>query len=183
MKAVISIDYSNDFVASDGALTAGEPAQAIEKDTVRLLKDSIGNGDFVVFADDIHEANDHYHPETELFPPHNLIDTTGCQLYGQVQDVYDQNKHLDTVYWLDKTRYSAFAGTDLDIKLRERHIQEVWLSGVVTDICVLHTAVDAYNLVYDIVVVENCVASFNQTGHEWALDHFKNSLGAKVITY
>ncbi|MDU4914684.1 MAG: isochorismatase, partial [Staphylococcus epidermidis] len=24
------------------------------------------------------------------------------------------------------------------------------------------------------------VASFNQDGHQWALSHFKNSLGAKV---
>ena len=29
-KALISIDYSYDFVADDGKLTAGKPAQAIE---------------------------------------------------------------------------------------------------------------------------------------------------------
>ena len=46
---------------------------------------------------------------------------------------------------MDKTRYSAFAGTDLEMKLRERGIEEVHLVGVCTDICVLHTAVDAYN--------------------------------------
>lgn len=30
-KALINIDYTNDFVASDGSLTVGEPAQKLEK--------------------------------------------------------------------------------------------------------------------------------------------------------
>ena len=30
-KALISIDYTYDFVADDGKLTAGKPAQAISK--------------------------------------------------------------------------------------------------------------------------------------------------------
>jgi len=81
---------------------------------------------------------------------------------------------------MDKTRYSAFAGTDLEIKLRERGITEVHLVGVCTDICVLHTAVDAYNKGFKIVVYKEAVASFNPAGHEWALGHFEQSLGATV---
>ncbi|WP_145541615.1 cysteine hydrolase family protein, partial [Staphylococcus warneri] len=52
--------------------------------------------------------------------------------------------------------------------------------GVCTDICILHTAVSAYNLGYNITIPIRGVASFNQDGHQWALSHFKNSLGAKV---
>ena len=50
-----------------------------------------------------------------------------------------------------------------------------------TDICVLHTAVDAYNLGYEIVIHENCVQSFDEEGHRWALRHFKNTLGAEIV--
>ena len=50
-----------------------------------------------------------------------------------------------------------------------------------TDICVLHTAVDAYNLGYQIFVVEDAVQSFDQVGHQWALNHFKNTLGATIV--
>ena len=60
---------------------------------------------------------------------------------------------------MDKRHYSSFSGTDLDIRLRERGINTVILTGVLTDICVLHTAVDAYNLGYHIEVVEPAVAS------------------------
>lgn len=95
--------------------------------------------------------------------------------------MYEANKELEYVYFLDKTRYSAFAGTDLELKLRERGITELHLIGVCTDICVLHTAMDAYNKGFDLVIHKNAVASFNQAGHEWALSHFEQTLGASVI--
>jgi nicotinamidase-related amidase len=180
MKAFINIDYTYDFVADAGALTCGVPGQEIEGKIVELTKEFIENGDYVVFAIDVHDEGDQYHPETKLFPPHNLRGTSGRHLYGSLQDVYEKNKHLDHVVFMDKTRYSAFAGTDLEMKLRERGITEVHLVGVCTDICVLHTAVDAYNKGFNIVVYKDAVASFNQAGHEWALGHFAQSLGAVV---
>ena len=117
----------------------------------------------------------------DLFPPHNIGGTPGRDLFGFVGGAYV--KHIDNknVKWIDKTRYSAFAGTDLDLWLRNEAVSEVHLVGVCTDICVLHTAVDAYNLSYSIVVHKDGVASFDPVGHDWALSHFKNVLGAAVI--
>jgi nicotinamidase-related amidase len=180
-KALINVDYTIDFVAENGALTCGKPGQDIEKEIVRLTKDFISNEEYVVFAIDIHEKNDSLHPETNLFPPHNISGTAGRNLYGELQTVFEENKANDNVAWIDKTRYSAFAGTNLELKLRERGITEVHLVGVCTDICVLHTAVDAYNKGFSIVIHENAVASFNEQGHDWALNHFKNCLNARVI--
>ncbi|MFC0271340.1 cysteine hydrolase family protein [Metabacillus herbersteinensis] len=180
-KALINIDYTNDFVAEKGVLTCGKPGQDIQPEIVSLTKEFITNGDFVVFAIDFHETGDDRHPETTLYPPHNIEGTIGRKLYGELDDVYENNKESDHVYWLDKTRYSAFAGTNLEIKLREREITELHIVGVATDICCLHTCVDAYNKGFKIVVHKAAVASFNQEGHQWALKHFKNSLGADVV--
>ncbi|WP_160724282.1 cysteine hydrolase family protein [Bacillus sp. USDA818B3_A] len=180
MRALINIDYTYDFVADAGALTCGVPGQIIESKIVELTKEFIQNGDYVVFAIDVHDKGDEYHPETRLFPSHNLRGTSGRDLFGSLQGVYDENKQLENVVYMDKTRYSAFAGTDLEIKLRERGITEVHLVGVCTDICVLHTAVDAYNRGFKIIVYKEAVASFNQAGHEWALGHFEQTLGALV---
>ena len=124
-KALINVDYTIDFVAEDGALTCGKPGQDIEKEIVQLTKDFISNEDYVVFAIDIHDEGDSLHPETKLFPPHNLGGTEGRNLYGELQNVFERNKLKENVYWIDKTRYSAFAGTNLEIKLRERGITEV----------------------------------------------------------
>lgn len=178
-KALIVIDYTNDFVARDGALTCGEPAQKIEHAILNYCNIFCENKDYMVFAIDKHIEKDTYHPENKLFPFHNIDGTSGRELYGALQQFFIQ--HRENIYWMDKRRYSAFAGTDLDIRLREQQIHEIHLCGVCTDICVLHTAIDAYNLGYKIVVYQNAVASFNQEGHQVALNHFKNVLGATVI--
>ncbi|MGM9926596.1 MAG: cysteine hydrolase family protein [Bacillus sp. (in: firmicutes)] len=181
-KALINIDYTVDFIADDGALTCGAPGQAIEKRIVSITNQFIEQNEFVVFAVDIHKKDDIYHPETKLYPPHNIEGTHGRNLYGELNKVYIQATENDkNIYFMDKTRYSAFAGTDLALKLRERGIDEVHLVGVCTDICILHTAIDAYDNGFKIVIYSDAVASFNPIGHEWALTHFQNVLGAKVL--
>lgn len=180
-KALINIDYTVDFVATDGALTCGEPGQLIEEHIVEITKQFINHNDYVVFAIDIHKRGDTLHPETKLFPPHNIEGTDGRKLYGALEKIYQDNQNTENVYWMDKTRYSAFTGTDLELQLRARGITELHLVGVCTDICVLHTAVDAYNRGFQLVIHENAVASFDPEGHVWALRHFKGSLGATIV--
>lgn len=177
-KALLVVDYTVDFVADDGALTCGEPGQAIEERICELVEQFLQEGELVVFPVDLHEQDDAYHPEAKLFPPHNIRGTAGRNLYGRLADVYEANK--ERIVWMDKTRYSSFAGTALELMLTERGIKDLHLTGVCTDICVLHTAVDAYNKGFDITVYKDAVASFDPQGHEWALRHFSGSLGAKV---
>ncbi len=181
MKALINIDYTFDFVATEGKLTTAEVGQKLHDDILALTKHFVDEGDYVVFAIDGHEPKDQYHPENKLFPAHNVMGTKGRNLYGDLAKYYAEHRHDPTIYWIDKRHYSAFSGTDLDIRLRERDIKELHLVGVCTDICVLHTAIDAYNLGYDIVIHEKGVASFDAVGHEWALKHFKNVLGATIV--
>ncbi|MBF0779885.1 MULTISPECIES: cysteine hydrolase family protein [unclassified Granulicatella] len=177
MKALIVIDYTNDFIATNGALTCGTVGQNIEHAIASLVKEFQANQDFIVFATDKHEKQDKYHPENKLFPPHNIVGTTGRHFYGEL-DVLAQDVNI---YKMDKRRYSSFAGTDLDSRLRERSITEIHLCGVCTDICVLHTAIEGYNLGYDIVVHKLAVASFDDVGHHYALKHLEHVIGAKVI--
>ena len=181
MKALLNIDYTNDFVATDGALTCGEPGQVLHDYIVNLTKEFHDNGEYVAFLIDMHFEGDQLHPESKLFPPHNIEGTDGRKLYGELEELYQNIKNSSNVEYFDKTRYSAFTGTTLELKLRERNISELHIVGVCTDICVLHTAVDAYNKGFDIVVHEGGVASFNQAGHDWALTHFTNTLGGRVV--
>lgn len=178
-KALLVIDYTYDFVAEDGALTCGQPGIDLEAYIVDLTKEFLAEGNLVIMPVDLHEENDPYHPESKMFPPHNIKGTEGRNLYGSLHSLYEEN--CDRIIWMDKTRFSAFAGTDLELQLRSRGITELHLVGVCTDICVLHTSVDAYNRGFDIVIHEKGVASFDPAGHEWALRHFEKTLGAKVI--
>ena len=180
-KALISIDYTVDFVADEGKLTAGAPAQAISEAIAQVTEAAFDRGDYIFFAIDAHDENDAFHPESKLFPPHNIIGTSGRNLYGPLADFYDKHQADSRVFWMDKRHYSAFSGTDLDIRLRERKVDTVILTGVLTDICVLHTAIDAYNLGYQIQVVEQAVASLSEENHKFALNHLQNVLGSTII--
>lgn len=181
VKALISIDYSNDFVASDGKLTAGERAQAISKRIAQVTKEAYEAGDYIFFAMDRHDEGDVFHPETKLFPPHNIAGTSGRHLYGELAELYENIKDDSRVFWMDKRHYSAFSGTDLDVRLRERQVDTVVLTGVLSDICVLHTAISAYNLGYRIEVVASAIAALTDEAHAFALAHLQGVLGATII--
>jgi ureidoacrylate peracid hydrolase len=63
-----------------------------------------------------------------------------------------------------KHRYSAFAGTDLDARLKECGIRSLLLTGVATEVCVESTARDGYFLDYYITMVADCCATANPSG-------------------
>ena len=120
-KALLNVDYTNDFVAEDGSLNCGEPGQKLHDYIIQVTKEFHDAGEYVAFMIDHHFEGDTLHPENELFPPHNIDGTYGRKLYGKLEDLYQEIKSSKNVEYFDKTRYSAFAGTNLDIKLRERN--------------------------------------------------------------
>ena len=77
-KALISIDYTRDFVANDGKLTAGKRAQAIEEAIAAVTQKAYADGHYIFFAIDCHECEDHFHPETQLFPLTISLAQTGA---------------------------------------------------------------------------------------------------------
>ncbi|WP_057746462.1 cysteine hydrolase family protein [Liquorilactobacillus capillatus] len=179
-KALLIIDYTNDFVHPKGTLSCGKPGQAIENKIISLANTFLANDDYVILPTDCHQVNDPYHPESKLFPSHNIVNTWGRELYNRLADWYQENHTRKNVYFFDKNRYSSFANTNLENYLRSRQIEELHLTGVCTDICVLHTAVDAYNKNFNLCIHSDATASFDPAGHQWALNHFKNCLGAKI---
>ncbi|MFD1430641.1 cysteine hydrolase family protein [Lacticaseibacillus mingshuiensis] len=179
-EALLIIDYTNDFVAPTGALTAGPAAQAIAPRIVELAETFAARGDFVFLPTDLHEPGDPYHPETALFPPHNVAGSWGREYYGPLAPWVAAHATAANVRPFAKTRYSSFAGTPLDLWLRERGVERLHLTGVCTDICVLHTAVDAYDLNYPLIIHQDAVATFKPGGQEWALDHLKTVLNAAL---
>ncbi|RLK62957.1 cysteine hydrolase [Atopobacter sp. AH10] len=182
MRAWLVIDYTNDFVADDGKLTTGKAGQVIEGTIVEAIKYADACGDYIVFPTDGHDPKDKYHPENRLFPAHNVMGTSGRFLYKGVGRWYEEHKKQENVYWMDKRYYSSFEATDLDHRLHEHGIKELILMGVCTDICVLHAAIDAYYRGYDVTVLSDGVASFSQSGHEFALNHFPSTLGQRVCS-
>ena len=72
-------------------------------------------------------------------------------------------------YLIQKRRYSAFYGTDLEILLRGLGADTLLLTGGLTDVCVHYTFVDGHQGDYFCRVIEDCTAGSSPEAHEAAL--------------
>ncbi len=84
-EALLIIDYTNDFVAKNGVLTAGLPAQALAPKIIQLANQFVNQGSWVILPTDVHTPHDPFHPESKLFPTHNVRNTWGRQFFGALQ--------------------------------------------------------------------------------------------------
>lgn len=73
-------------------------------------------------------------------------------------------------YKIQKRRYSAFYGTDLEILLRGLKAETLILTGGLTDVCVHYTFVDAHQCDYFCRVIEDCVAGSSFEAHQASLN-------------
>lgn len=170
-KALLVIDMLNDFISPDGALYVGETAGEVTEEVKKTIEKARKKGIPVIYICDSHREDD---AEFKMFKLHCVKDTKG----GEIVDVLAP-KPGD--YIILKRRYSAFFGTDLDAYLRELGVSELILVGVCTNICILYTAADARMLNYDVTVIRDCVSSFDEKAHYFALKEMENTLGAKII--
>ena len=83
---------------------------------------------------------------------------------------------------IPKRRYSGFFQTDLDLTLRELGVKTVIAVGEDTNICVLHTLADAWNLGYSSIVASDATRTFLVGTQEGGLEHMQRCFGTTVAT-
>jgi len=74
---------------------------------------------------------------------------------------------------VEKRMLSGFFSSELDFTLRELGIKKLIIGGIAAEACVLKTALDAFELGYDLTLVEDCIGSMSQKRYEAALTIFK----------
>jgi len=84
-------------------------------------------------------------------------------------------------HMLVKKRYSGFFETDLDDYLHQQRISRIVVAGVNTHACVRMSAIDAYQRDYDVVIVRDCVGSYDRQHHDISLRYLNGKI-AQVIT-
>jgi len=67
---------------------------------------------------------------------------------------------------IDKSTYSAFFRSALAGWLRERRIGAIVVTGAETDVCVLSTVLDAVNIGFRVIIVEDALCSSSDAGHD-----------------
>ncbi len=147
-RALLIIDFQNDF--TPGGALAVPDGDAIA-DRINALAAS-GDYDLVVATRDWHPA-DHgsFTQQGGIWPVHCVQDTGGAQLHpdldaAAVDVIVDKGQDPGT------DGYSGFDGTNLAELLRERGIDQVTVVGLATDYCVKHTALEALQAGFAVIV-------------------------------
>ena len=139
-RALIIVDYQNDFARPDGALSVPggeEIAGAINAHAAS------GDYDLVLATRDWH-PRDHgsFAAQGGPWPDHCVQATEGAELHpdldsGAIDAIIDKGQDPGT------DGYSGFDATGLAERLREHGVDDLTIVGLATDYCVLNTARDA----------------------------------------
>ncbi len=148
-RALIVVDYQNDFNPPDGALAVPEGDTIAER--INALARS-GDYDLVVATRDWHPP-DHgsFTEQGGIWPVHCVQGSAGAELHPALD-----RDALDVV--VDKGQdpgtdgYSGFDGTRLAELLREHGVDHVTVVGLATDYCVKNTALEALQEGFTVIV-------------------------------
>jgi len=171
--AVLVVDMQKDFCYEDGALFVGDAVRRIIPNIKALLEDARIKGLPLIFTQDWHSPED---DEFAVWGRHCVEYTRGAELIDELAEVEER------AFVVRKTRYTAFFETELEAHLREKGIKKLIIVGVATNICVLHTAIDASLRGFEIIIPEDCVAALSNYEQEYSLYHIKNVLKGIVTS-
>lgn len=169
--AVVVVDVQNDFC--DPAGVCGQrgsdtsAAVAMVPRLQRFLDDARAAGVMIVFIQTTHDETTDSpawlarRGDAEAGAPTPVstcrTGTWGADFYGVVPQ--------DGEPVVVKHRYSAFAGTNLDVVLRTAGVDSLLLTGVSTNVCVESTLRDGLFAEYRVTLVEDCAASYEPEAH------------------
>jgi len=158
VTALIVVDMQVDFVSPGGKLFVQDARKTIPA-IRRLMAKAREAGVPVIFTQDWHRADD---PEFSIWPAHAVEGTAGSEIIPELNP-------LPQDYFIRKRTYDAFFSTDLDLLLRQKGLQNLVITGTVSNICVLHTAGSARLRGYEIVVASDAISSLTPFDREAAL--------------
>jgi nicotinamidase-related amidase len=172
-KAVVVIDMLNDFVT--GKLKA-KRAKRVIPNLKRLVEAARENDVPVIYSNDAHYPQDV--EVTRKWGNHAIKGTEGAEVIPELKPAKED-------YVVEKRTYSSFYETGLDSLLRSLYkgegVKTVVLGGLHTNMCVRHTAADAFFRGYKIVVAADGCEAFTQKDHEEGLKYLEYVYNAKIM--
>lgn len=168
--AVLVVDLLNDFIT--GQLKC-ERGQKMLPRVSKLLDEARKNNVPVIFCNDCHLDKVDF--EFKLWGPHAIKGTWGAEIVDELK--YDSKKD----FIVEKRRFSGFFRTNLDLLLRELGVDTVILTGLHAHMCVRHTAADAYQNGFNVVLCTDCVDSFVEEDYVSGLAYIQKIYGATLL--
>jgi len=170
-RAILVSDMLRGFLEEGHPLYCGPKARRIIPNVQKLLEREIEQGAKVFYSCDSHTPDD---PEFRMFPPHCIEGTIESELIPELSQYPGE--------MIPKRTFSSFYDTLLEKKLAALKPETIVVCGVCTHICVLQAVIDARNRGYEVEIPVDCVASFDDKAHSFALQHMEKVLGARLIS-
>ena len=167
--ALIVADMLNDFLDPGGSLYVGPQAREIIPFVAQKIAEFRAQAGVVIFVCDAHAPDDR---EFRYFPAHAVKGIWGAGIIPE----FPGARRLPG----GKTRYSAFAHTNLDDILKQEQVEEVHVVGVLTSICVMAVK-ELFDRDLPGLVYRQGVADSDPEAHAFALKQMQRVLGAKVV--
>ncbi len=165
-KGILIVDVINDFV--NGKFGSDEAIKAVKRAEKTLNK--LNKNIIIIFAKDAHIKQD---PEFRVWGEHAMDNTYSSEIVSELKKFPD--------FIIKKRHYDAFFDTDLGSLLRALNIKKLYIFGISTDICVLHTCSGAFYRYYDVSVVSDLCSSIDKNNHLLALKNIKINYGYNSI--
>ena len=167
--AVMVIDMQNDFIKEKGKLYVPRSESLIEpiKSLLNAARDA---GATIIYTQDWHHEDD---PEFEVWGEHALAGSWGAEIVEEL-------KPKEGEFIVRKPSYDAFYGTPLEHILRYRGLENLILTGVLANICVLHTAGSAAMRGYRLMVPVDCILALNEFDYALSLRQMSFIYKAKL---
>jgi nicotinamidase/pyrazinamidase len=163
--ALVIVDMIKDNVNTQRHGLLDREATKIIPNILRLTRTFRLHGEKVVFACDSFMEGDFIFGGR--MPPHAIRGTGGDQ-------PIDELEMQSTDLFLAKRRMSSFHKTDLDQTLRTWKIHTVVVCGIVTNVCVLLTVMDAIQNDFRAVMVSDACACHMPEIHEMTVQSYSN---------
>jgi ureidoacrylate peracid hydrolase len=181
--ALIIVDVQNDFAHLDGkaAKWGGDMTQVakVVAKINRLIEAARSNDVAIIYARIEHSPstdrpNYRARYETRGMHPSDLLCATGtwgAEFYGDLL----LPRPEDAV--ITKYGYDAFQDTALDAILHSRGVENLVITGLVTNLCVQTTAEHGFGLGYFITIVSDATAGDDELSHLAALRNLSQYFG------
>jgi ureidoacrylate peracid hydrolase len=189
--AVLVVDVQNDFCHPQGffgeAGIAGFSDQSMlpmmKEKLISLLAESRLSGALLVFIRGIYDPIYISPPFAEKLQEIGILGkmclegTWGANYWDEIKPSRE-GREIEVV----KHRYSAFAGTSLDLILRSNGIRTLILTGVATSGCVDSTARDGFFLDYYIILASDCMGDWDTDKHKSSIAKLESTFGHTVAS-
>ncbi len=153
MKILLIVDVQNDFCPG-GALAVNNGDRVVP-----VINQIINEFDFVIASKD-------WHPEETIhfdnWPVHCVRNTKGAELHPDLKaDKIGQILLKGTGNRNDG--YSAFEATNIFLEkfLKEKEINELFVTGLATDYCIKATAIEAIEKGFNTFVITDAIKAVN----------------------